>query len=59
VGISVLGLSSWGNIWIYLVAEFSGAAVAAGAFKALNPVEREEAQPADSRNLPQDQAKAA
>jgi aquaporin Z len=59
VGISVLGLSSWGNIWIYLVAEFSGAAVAAGAFKALNPVEREEAQPANSRNLPQDQAKAA
>src|SRR5713226_329404 len=26
-GISVLGLSSWGNIWIYLVAEFAGAAV--------------------------------
>jgi aquaporin Z len=39
-GISVIGLSSWANIWIYLVAEFSGAAVAAGAFKAVNPAER-------------------
>jgi aquaporin Z len=37
VGISVMGLSSWSNIWIYLVADFAGGAVAAGAFKALNP----------------------
>jgi aquaporin Z len=37
VGISVMGLSSWSNIWIYLVANFAGGAVAAGAFKALNP----------------------
>ena len=36
-GISVMGLSSWPNIWIYLVADFAGGAVAAGAFKALNP----------------------
>ena len=36
-GISVMGLSAWPNIWIYLVAEFAGAAVAAGTFKALNP----------------------
>jgi aquaporin Z len=36
VGISVLGLSSWPNIWIYLVADFAGAAVAAGAFMAVN-----------------------
>ena len=36
-GISVMGLSSWSNIWIYLVADFAGGAVAAGAFKALNP----------------------
>jgi aquaporin Z len=49
VGISVLGLSSWANIWIYLVAEFAGAAVAAGAFKVLNPAE----------DVPQPQAKAA
>jgi len=39
VGISVMGLSSWSNIWIYLVADFAGGAVAAGAFKALNPAE--------------------
>lgn len=36
VGISAMGLSSWSNIWIYLVADFVGGAVAAGAFKALN-----------------------
>ena len=36
-GLSVMGLLSWPNIWIYLVADFVGAAVAAGAFKALNP----------------------
>ncbi len=29
VGISMLGLSAWSNIWIYLVAEFAGAAAAA------------------------------
>jgi aquaporin Z len=39
VGISVLGLSSWAHIWIYLLAEFAGATFAAGAFKALNPAE--------------------
>jgi aquaporin Z len=39
VGISVMGLSSWSNIWIYLVAEFVGAAVAAGAFKAVSPTD--------------------
>jgi aquaporin Z len=59
VGISVLGLSSWANIWIYLVAEFAGAAVAAGAFKALNPAEREDAQRADSIDQPQEQSEAA
>jgi aquaporin Z len=59
VGISVLGLSSWANIWIYLVAEFAGAAVAAGAFKALNPAERADAQRADSRNQSQQQREAA
>jgi len=37
VGISVMGLSSWPNIWIYLVANFAGGAVAALAFKTLNP----------------------
>jgi aquaporin Z len=37
VGISLMGLSSWSNIWIYLVADFVGGAVAAAAFKAVNP----------------------
>jgi aquaporin Z len=59
VGISVLGLSSWANIWIYLLADFAGAAVAAGAFKALNPAEREDAQRADSKDQPQGQREAA
>jgi aquaporin Z len=40
VGISVMGLSSWSNIWIYLVADFASGAVAAGVFRALNPADR-------------------
>jgi aquaporin Z len=39
VGISVLGLSSWSNIWIYLVADLAGGAVAALAFKTVNPAD--------------------
>ena len=39
VGISFMGLSAWPNIWIYLVADFVGGAVAAGAFKAVNPTD--------------------
>jgi aquaporin Z len=58
MGISVMGLSSWPNIWIYLVAEFAGAAVAAGAFKALNPAERESVHRPDLRNQPQEQTAA-
>jgi aquaporin Z len=37
VGISVMGLAAWSNIWIYWVAEFLGGLVAALLFKALNP----------------------
>src|ERR1700737_2658233 len=37
VGISVMGLSSWPNIWIYVLADLVGAVGAAGAFMALNP----------------------
>ncbi|MGH9730786.1 MAG: MIP/aquaporin family protein [Candidatus Acidiferrales bacterium] len=37
VGISIMGLSAWSSIWIYLVANFAGGAVAAFAFKAVNP----------------------
>ena len=36
VGISIMGLSSWANIWVYLVANFAGAAIAAYVFKFVN-----------------------
>jgi aquaporin Z len=36
-GASVMGLFSWSNIWIYLLADFAGGAVAALAFRYLNP----------------------
>jgi aquaporin Z len=39
VGISIMKLSSWSNIWIYLVADFAGGAAAAAAFRALNPAD--------------------
>jgi aquaporin Z len=35
VGISVMGISPWSNIWIYLLAEFVGGAAAAITFKSL------------------------
>jgi aquaporin Z len=37
LGISVLGISSWSNIWIYLLADFAAAAVAAVVFLMINP----------------------
>lgn len=37
VGISVMGLSAWNNIWIFLVANFAAGAAAGLTFKALNP----------------------
>lgn len=40
VGISIMGLSSWANIWIYLLANFAGGAVAALAFKTLSPEDK-------------------
>jgi glycerol uptake facilitator-like aquaporin len=40
LGISLMGLSSWSNIWIYLVADFAGGACAALAFKTLNPADK-------------------
>ncbi len=36
VGISIMGLSSWANIWVYLVANLGGGAIAALLFKVLN-----------------------
>lgn len=35
VGISQMGLSSWGNIWIFLVGNFAGGALAAVVFRYL------------------------
>jgi aquaporin Z len=37
VGISMLGLASWANIWIYLVGNFAGAVAAATVFRFNNP----------------------
>jgi aquaporin Z len=39
VGITVMGLSSIANIWIFLVANFAAAAAAAAVFKAVNPAD--------------------
>jgi aquaporin Z len=39
-GITMMGLSTWGNIWIYLVAELAAGAVAAAAFKTINPTDK-------------------
>jgi aquaporin Z len=36
VGIIVMGLQSWGNLWVYLVANFAGAAVAAFTYRYVN-----------------------
>ena len=57
-GISVMGLSSWPNIWIYLIADFAGAAVAAGAFHILNPADREDVHRPDLTDQPQESSKA-
>jgi hypothetical protein len=48
-----MGLSSWPNLWIYLLADFVGAVGAAGAFLALNPADREAVQRSESRDRPQ------
>lgn len=40
VGVSVLGLSAWENIWIFLAADFAGGAAAAIVFKILNPTDK-------------------
>ena len=36
-GVTVMGLSTWSNLWIFLVGDFAGGAVAAATFKFLNP----------------------
>lgn len=40
VGITIMGLSSIANIWIYVVANFAAGALAAFVFKALNPEDK-------------------
>jgi aquaporin Z len=37
VGISIMGLSAWSNLWIYLLANFAGGFVAGVTFKFINP----------------------
>jgi aquaporin Z len=37
IGISLLKLTSWSNIWVYLIGCFAGASVAAMVFKICNP----------------------
>jgi aquaporin Z len=37
LGITLLGISTWNNIWIYLVANLAGGAVAAFIFNMINP----------------------
>ena len=37
LGITLLGISSWHNVWIYLVANLAGGAVAAVIFQLVNP----------------------
>jgi aquaporin Z len=37
VGISLMGISVWSNIWIYLVANFAAGVAAAIIFNAINP----------------------
>jgi len=39
-GISLMGISPWHNIWIYLVGNFSGGLVAGILFKLLNPEDK-------------------
>jgi len=40
VGVTVMGLSSIGNIWVFIVGNFVGDALAAVVFKFLNPEDK-------------------
>jgi aquaporin Z len=37
LGITLLGISTWSDIWIYLLADLAGGIVAALIFKMINP----------------------
>jgi aquaporin Z len=39
VGVSTAGLVSWSMLWLYLVANLAGGAVAGVVFRALNPAD--------------------
>ena len=40
IGISILGICSWNNIWIYLVADFAAGVAAAIVFNLMNPPDK-------------------
>ena len=40
VGIALLGLTSMSNIWVYLLADLIGGALAAIVFKTINPEDK-------------------
>jgi aquaporin Z len=42
VGVATAGLASWSTLWVYLVANFAGGALAAIAFRLLNPADLEQ-----------------
>jgi len=48
VGITIMGLSQLVNIWIFLVANFAGGAVAALVFRFINPTELEDKKDRES-----------
>mgnify|MGYP003290200652 CR=1 FL=1 len=50
IGITVMGLNAVANVWIHLVADLAGGAVAALAFRALSPDEVQRAVVAPSRD---------
>jgi aquaporin Z len=39
VGISIMGLAAWSNLWVYLLSTVSGAVLAALVFKFINPTD--------------------
>ena len=45
LGASAMGLFSWSNIWIYLLADFAAGAAAALAFRYLNPDDLDRGDP--------------
>ena len=41
LGVCIFGLSAWANLWVYIVANLIGGAVAAAVFKVISPEDRE------------------